>query len=118
MTEVHYGFGRHRYYLSEHRYREFKKFAYFDWLQTILTLMITKVSIALLLLRIAVSKRLERPLQILIGIMVVSHVILALLWTLQCLPIDAVWDLNKKGKCFGKGQVERILMTQGSTLIL
>ena len=80
--------------------------------------MITKVSIALLLLRIAVNKRVERPLQILIGIMMVSHVILALLWTLQCLPIDAVWDLNKKGKCFGKAQVEGILMTQGSTLML
>ncbi|KAL9102852.1 MAG: hypothetical protein Q9187_009074 [Circinaria calcarea] len=75
--------------------------------------MVTKVSIALLLLRIAASKRLVWPLQLLIGIMLVSHVILALLWTLQCLPVDAVWDFKKKGKCLDMRQVEMILMAQG-----
>ena len=74
----------------------------------------TKVSICLFLLRIPVSKVLIRPLQGAVIFLVVSNVILTLLWILQCQPIDAAWNTFVTGKCFGRGQLERIIIAQAS----
>ncbi|MCJ1368199.1 hypothetical protein MMC16_007340 [Acarospora aff. strigata] len=50
IVEVHYGFGRHKYYLSQHEFKQFQKYSYGEWIQTFATLMFTKVSICLLIL--------------------------------------------------------------------
>ena len=110
------GYGRHRYYLTEDKYREFKKLGYIEWVQTFLTLMLLKISICLLLLRIVVDKYIVKPIQALIGLLVLSHVILALVWIFQCIPIDAAWNSTKQGKYFSDGQLERIIIAQASTI--
>ena len=114
FPEVHYGFGRHEYYITEHQYQEFRKYTYGEWIQTFFTLMFTKVSICLMLLRIVVANSIVRPIQGLIVFLVVSNIVLSLLWILQCDPVDAAWDLTKRrdGSCFSTGQLQRIIMSQ------
>ncbi|MCJ1469741.1 hypothetical protein MMC07_008382 [Pseudocyphellaria aurata] len=111
-VELQYGFGRHQSYLNDHQLQEFNKYGYGEWIQTFITLMWTKVSICLFLLPIPNSKALIRPLQAAIVFLILSHVILTLLWILQCLPVAAAWDLTIHGKCFSKGQKERIIIAQ------
>ncbi|KAL8954733.1 MAG: hypothetical protein Q9183_006959, partial [Haloplaca sp. 2 TL-2023] len=113
-VEVHYGFGRPAYYLTDHELRVFLKYTYGEWIQTFASLMWTKISICLFLMRIPVSKAYIRPLQAGVVILVVSNVILTLLWVLQCTPISAVWDLDLKerSKCFSRGQLLRIIFAQ------
>lgn len=52
--------------------------------------------------RIPVTKALKRPLQMMVVLLIVSNLILMLLWILQCLPVSAVWDKEKRkaAKCF------------------
>ena len=116
FPEIHDGFGRHEYYLTEHQIQEFKKYIYGEWLQTFFTLMVTKVSICLLLLRIAPNKRMIRPIQSLVVFLILSNVVLSLLWILQCIPVDGAWDpvKQKTAKCFTEGQIQRIIISQAS----
>ena len=112
FVQVHNGLGRPQYYLSEHQVHEVGKISYGQWMQTFATLMWTKISICLFLLRIPVSKLLIRPLQASIVFLVVSNVILTVLWIVQCRPVAAVWDTSIDGSCFTKGQLERIIISQ------
>ncbi|KAG8530575.1 uncharacterized protein KY384_005078 [Bacidia gigantensis] len=117
VVQIGYGLGRPVFYLTEHQFQEFMKYAYGEWLQTFATLMFTKISICLFLLRITISKSFVRPLQAAIGILVVSNVILTVLWIVQCTPhLDKAWNTKLSGKCFGKGQLERIIIAQASKL--
>ena len=75
--------------------------------------MFTKVSICLFLLRITITPVFIRPLQAAIVILILSNVILSLLWILQCTPhLDKAWNDKMPGKCFSKGQLERIIISQ------
>lgn len=114
FRQIHYGFGRHRYYLSDHQYQEFTKLGFGNWVQTFFTLMISKVSICLLLLRIVVDKRFVRPIQGMIVFLVVSNLIITLIWIFQCTPVAAAWDqtLKENGKCLSKGEYERLIISQ------
>ena len=116
LIDIHYGFGRHQYYLTEHQIREFRRISYADWIQTFFTLMITKISICLLLIRIHPSDRIRRPIQGLIAFLILSNVVLTLMYILQCNPVDAAWDpvKQKTAKCFTIGQLQRIIMAQAS----
>ncbi|KAL9133093.1 MAG: hypothetical protein Q9175_005732 [Cornicularia normoerica] len=112
--EIRNGFGRHQYYLNDHQIQEFKKYTYGEWLQTFFTLMVTKVSICLLLLRISPNKRIIRPIQSLVVFLVLSNVVLSLAWILQCIPVDGAWDATKQktAKCLTQGQVQRVIISQ------
>ena len=112
--EIHYGFGRHAYYLTEWQLIEFRKYAYGEWIQTFATLMWTKVSICLFLRRIPATKILIRPLEVAIGFLILSNIIITILWIVQCRPVDAAWNSNIEGSCFSKGQLERVIIAQAS----
>ena len=114
LVEVHYGFGRSMYYLSDYQIQEYGKYVYGEWLQTFATLMFTKVSICLFLLRIPITKVLIRPLQAAVVFLVVTNIVFTLLWILQCSPVEAAWHTEIHGRCFGRGQLERIVMAQAS----
>lgn len=129
-TQIGYGFGRPAYYLTEHQFQEFMKYSYGEWLQvsivlssldttqasqTFATLTFTKISICLLLLRITITKAFIRPLYAAIFVLAVSNVVLSLLWIFQCTPhLDKAWNSKMPGKCFSKGQLERIIISQAS----
>lgn len=114
FVEVHYGFGRHKQYLTPHELQEFQKYTWGEWIQTFATLMWTKVSICLFLLRIPVTKWLIRPLQAALVVLVVSNVILTILWIVQCRPVAAAWDESLNGTCFSKDQLRSIVFAQAS----
>lgn len=61
VVEVHYGLGRHKFYLTDWQFIEFTKYSYGEWIQTFQTLMFNKLSICFLLLRIPVEKHFVRP---------------------------------------------------------
>lgn len=112
FVEVHYGFGRHYACLSEWQQQEFGKYVYGEWIQTFASLMWTKVSICLFLLRIPIRKVFIRPLQASVVILILSNIILTLLWILQCRPVHAAWNKNVHGQCFSRGQLQRVIMAQ------
>ena len=116
FPEARNGFGRHQYYLSDHQVQEFKKYTYGEWIQTFFTLMFTKVSVCLLLLRISPGVCIVRPIQGLVIFLVMSNTILSLLWILQCIPIDGAWDFAKRqnANCFSNKQLSSIIMSQAS----
>ena len=112
LVEIHYGLGRHRYFLPEWHWIEFEKYSYGEWIQTFQTLMFTKISICFFLLRIPVEKHLIRPIQGTIVALVVSNVVLTLLWILQCNPVAKAWNKNTPGTCFTDAQLQRIIFSQ------
>ena len=114
FVEVHYGFGRHQNCLTAHELLEFQKYTYGEWIQTFATLMWTKVSICLFLLRIAINKKLTRPLQWGVVALIVSNIILTLCWILQCRPVRAAWDTTIESQCFSRGQKQRVILAQAS----
>ena len=118
--EFHYGLGRHQSFLSKYQFKEFQKYTFGEWIQTFFTLMATKVSICLMLLRISPYKHIRRPIQLLVGFLILSNVVLSLVWILQCNPVDAAWDCDKRetAKCFSQGQVQRVIMSQAGKLIV
>lgn len=116
-VEVHYGYGRHQSCLTAHQILKFQKYIWGEWIQTFASLMWTKVSICLFFLRIPISKRLTRPLQWSVVALILSNVVLTLCWILQCRPIRAAWDTTANGRCFSRGQKQRIIFAQASNLI-
>ncbi|KAL8993933.1 MAG: hypothetical protein Q9169_005968 [Polycauliona sp. 2 TL-2023] len=120
VVQVHYGFGRHRIYLSENDFLQFTKYAYIEWIQTFQTLMFNKLSICFLLLRIPVEKYLIRPIQGAIVFLVVTNIILTLLWILQCDPVEGAWakETSPPPKCFTDAQLQRIIISQALISII
>ncbi|KAL9130807.1 MAG: hypothetical protein Q9217_001110 [Psora testacea] len=119
IVQIAYGFGRPAYYLTDHQFQQFMKYAYGEWLQTFATLMFTKVSICLFLLRITVTKAFIRPLQAAVAILVISNIVLSLAWIFQCTPhLDKAWNSKLPGKCFSEGQLERIIISQAIISII
>lgn len=117
FVEFHYGLGRPEFFLDQHQLLEISKYTYGQWIHNFATLMWTKVSICLFLLRIPISRSLVRPLQGAIVFLVVSNVIITILWIVQCRPIAAAWDKTIEPKmCFTKGQLERIIISQASRI--
>ena len=112
IVQVHYGFGRHKYYIEKWDYIEAMKYSYGEWIQTFQTLMFTKLSICFFLLRIPVEKRLIRPLQGAIVVLILSNIILTLLWIFQCNPIAGSWNKETPSHCFTDAQLQRIIFSQ------
>ena len=110
FKEIHYGFGKHQQFLSGHNLLEFKKYTYGEWIQTFATLMWTKVSICLFLLRIPNSRPLRVPLQWAVAFLLFSNTILTTLWIMQCQPLHAAWD--GKGSCMSRGALQGIVLAQ------
>lgn len=117
FVEFHYGYGHHRYYIDGPAYSRFAYYSYGEWIQTFVTLMWTKISICFFLSRIPATKVLRTPLFNAIIVLFISNLILTLLWILQCIPVQATWDLTISGKCFTKSQLLEIILAQGSKLL-
>ena len=110
--QVHYGFGRHRNYLSKWQYIECEKYSYREWIQTLQTLIFTKLSICFFLSRIPIQKYFIRPIQGAIVVLIISNVILTLFWIFRCNPIAGAWNKETPSKCFTEAQLQRIIFSQ------
>ena len=82
--------------------------------------MVTKVSVCLMLLRISPYKHIKRPIQSLVGFLILSNIVLSLVWIFQCDPVDAAWDCDKQktAKCYTQGQLQRVIISQASKLLV
>ncbi len=118
VVQIHYGYGRHKLYLTQRQYIEFEKYSYGEWIQTFQTLIFTKISICFFLLRIPVEKRFIRPIQATIFILIVSNIILTLLWILQCNPVARAWNTQTPGTYFTNAQLQRIIISQALISII
>ncbi|KAI9698831.1 MAG: hypothetical protein M1820_007338 [Bogoriella megaspora] len=118
IVQMHYGYGKHQDCLSTWHFIEFQKYSYGEWIQTFQTLMFNKLSICFFLLRIPVEKIYIRPIQGAIIFLIVSNVILTFLWIFQCNPIAGAWNTLIPAKCFGKGQLQRIIIAQALISII
>ena len=116
VEETQLGFGRHKASLTPHQIQEYEKYTFGEWIQTFATLMWTKVSICLFLLRIPVQPHFVRPLQAALVFLILSNVVLTILWIVQCRPIAAAWNDSIDGQCFSKRQKECIIFVQASKL--
>ena len=107
------GLGRHEYYLTPKQRRNFQVLGWADWVQVFITLMLTKVSICLFLLRIIDSQQVKRYMYSLIGFMALFTAICVFLFLGVCRPLKAYWDVGVDGKCLSNHQVESIIIAQG-----
>ena len=113
VVEIHFGFGRHKSEISNEDFISFSKYSYGEWIQTFATLMFTKISICLFLLRIVISKAYIRSLQAIIVILLSSNVILTIIWILQCRPVDLAWIAPKTPlSCFTQSELSKIILAQ------
>lgn len=118
IVQIHYGMGRHKFYLSKWQYIEFMKYSYGEWIQTFQTLMFNKLSICFFLLRIPVEKYFIRPIQGAIVFLIITNIILTLLWIFQCNPIAGAWNKETPSKCFTDAQLQRIIISQALISII
>ncbi|KAL8638505.1 MAG: hypothetical protein Q9228_004349, partial [Teloschistes exilis] len=118
VVQIHYGYGRHKYYLTEWQLIQLSKYSYGEWIQTFQTLMFTKLSICFLLLRIPIEKYFIRPIQLAIVFLVISNVVLTLLWIFQCNPIAGAWNKKTPSKCFTDAQLLEIILSQAVISIM
>ena len=114
-TEVASGLGRKRYYLEPASYKKFLKYDYLDWIQVFLTLMISKISICLFLLRLSSFRKIRLGLHAMNIFLITSHIPLTFLIIFQCNPIGKFWrnPHDGPGKCFSKDTVAHIIIVQG-----
>lgn len=114
-AEVSNGLGRKRYYLASGSYKKFLKYDYLDWVQVFLTLLLSKISICLFLLRLSSFRRIRLGLHGMNVFLITSHIPLTFLIIFQCNPISKYWrnPLEGPGNCFDKDTVATIIIIQG-----
>lgn len=110
------GLGRHSYYLQPSQRRLFAALGWSDWIQTFITLMFTKISIALFLLRIVDSRKVRMAMYALIGCLVFFTTIFVCLFLGLCRPLKAYWNTGMEAVCLSDNVFENIVIAQGGML--
>ncbi|KAK0507763.1 hypothetical protein JMJ35_009652 [Cladonia borealis] len=117
-TEVINGLGRHEYCLTPSQRRNTKIIGWVDWMQTFITLMLTKTSICLFLLRIVDSRKIKIAIYALIGCLITFTTICVCLFLGVCRPLKAYWDVGVDGICLSDHQLESVVLAQGILSII
>lgn len=71
----------------------------------VITCVVAKVSIALALLRLTVSRRHAAILWLVIGLSIVVGLVFWFMLTLQCIPVSYFWTRTGHGKCLKINQL-------------
>lgn len=106
------------FYLTASQRRLFGVIGWADWIQSFITLGLTKISICLFLLRIVESKKLVMGLRALIGVTALFTAVCVFLFIGVCRPLKAYWDVGVSGQCLSNPQIEAVVLAQGGKLIL
>ncbi|CAF9937459.1 MAG: hypothetical protein HETSPECPRED_000546 [Heterodermia speciosa] len=107
------GLGRHSYYLQPSQRRLFAALGWGDWIQTFITLMFTKISICLFLLRIVDSKKVRTAMHVVIAALVVFTAIFVCLFLGICRPLKAYWNTGVDAVCLSDNVIENVVIAQG-----
>ena len=100
LEHVKKGGGRHVYYLLQAEATEQRKWSTLAQLPLIFSTTLTKISLCLLIIRIANNKRLIRFVYGLIGSLILINLACFVELVAQCRPFVAFWDYSVKGQCF------------------
>lgn len=88
-----------------------------DWIQTFITLALTKISICFFLLRIVDARKIRLALYGLIGFTTLFSAVSVFLFLGVCRPLKAYWDIGiPHAVCLSDAQVEKVVLAQGSEL--
>ena len=101
------------YYLTESQQRIFRIVGWADWIQTFITLLLTKVAICLFLMRIVDSRKVRTFVWGLIGFMVLFTLISIAFFLAVCRPLKAYWDVGVDGICLSDNQLKGVVIFQG-----
>ncbi|KAL8838515.1 MAG: hypothetical protein Q9176_005067 [Flavoplaca citrina] len=112
------GLGRHSYYLQPSQRRLFAALGWSDWIQTFITLMFTKISIAIFLLRIVDRRKVRMAMHALIGCLVLFTAVFVCLFLGVCRPLKAYWNTGMEAVCFSDQVFENIVIAQGVLSII
>ena len=111
---VHYGFGRHDYYLSLEQISRMAMWLYIERSVLILSPMFTKLSICIFLLRIFQTKRAWRwTLYSLVILVTAIGLIMFFLTFVSCQPIEKLWSPQTPGRCFNQRILQVIAILCG-----
>ncbi|KAI4119256.1 MAG: hypothetical protein LQ345_000805 [Seirophora villosa] len=108
------GLGRHSYYLQRSQRRLFAALGWSDWIQTYITLMFTKISICLFLLRIEDGRKMRIAMYTLIGCLVLFTTVFVCLFLGVCRPLKAYWNTGMEAVCLSDQVFENIVIAQGA----
>ena len=114
-AEVFKGLGRHEYYLEPKQRRMFQALGWADWIQTFITLCLTKISICLFLLRIVDSRVTRIAMYSTIAFLILFTTVCVSLFLGVCRPLKAYWDVGVDGVCLSDDELKNVVITQGGT---
>ena len=104
VYQVANGAGRHIDRLTPTQLSEFIKWTFVQGVEFVIATCFVKISVCIFILRFISKARLSMRyfIYILMGFMIVATTSLAIALLAQCRPLNALYDLEKKGKCYSK----------------
>ncbi|KAI1871914.1 hypothetical protein JX265_005900 [Neoarthrinium moseri] len=99
ITGIHYGTGRHATDLSTPDFEEAMKYWWFCYIWYCVTMITSKISIGIFLLRITVHKMHRYILYIVMFLSVVSGLVFFFVTLFQCQPMTYFWAKAQGGTC-------------------
>lgn len=96
------GMGRHIYCLSPQQIMDTAEWSLLAQIFISIDLGLTKISVCIFILRVIknAQRKLTRFIWVLVSFVVATHIVQIVLFTIECRPIEAVWNPLIKGRCF------------------
>ncbi|KAK8076539.1 hypothetical protein PG994_003811 [Apiospora phragmitis] len=99
LTGVHYGTGRHHKDLAKEDIQEAMKFWWFCYIWYCITMITSKISIGIFLLRITVIKAHKYIIYVVLFLSVITGIVFFFVTLLQCQPLYYFWNKDNPGTC-------------------
>ena len=116
VLQVQYGIGRHWFYLGEENTIQAMKWNQLARLTFVPSMALLKTSICFFLLRILDPRthpHFRAYIWLVMAASVVTNIVLLIVWSIQCIPLDAVWDPRIEEKfCLSQSVVVDIAYLQ------
>lgn len=96
------GMGKHIYCLSPQQIMDTAEWSLLAQIFISIDLGLTKISVCIFILRVIknAQRKLTRFIWVLVSFVVATHIVQIVLFTIECRPIEAVWNPLIKGRCF------------------
>jgi len=100
MTAIHFGFGKHIRALEPQLIMEVLKWNWAASVASIFGFYFSKVSVGLFLLRLVPHRKTAWFIWSVVGLLTLAQIWGALTMTGGCVPLESLWNIHVKGKCF------------------
>ncbi|KAI1341767.1 hypothetical protein F5Y15DRAFT_375219 [Xylariaceae sp. FL0016] len=99
ITGIHYGTGRHAADLTTPNIQEAMKYWWLCYIWYCVTMILSKISIGVFLLRLTVSRIHHYIIYLVMMLTVITGIVFFFVTLLQCHPITYFWDKDQDGWC-------------------